>query len=353
MDRPIPLRPDPRALYANDRLSLARAVAASALGVIKMGDSQKILKASWPRDEQASLILRGAVSPTSTANYPTRDTVAFFRSLAPGSAALKLFETSNKFDMRGMTTVRMPRAAGLSSLPIIFVAEGAPGPVLMGTTAVTTLGPMRKILLLSAVTRELNEATPETAVAIITRILSDATSVVIDRVAFDTNPADTTRPAGLLNGVTPLTASTGGDSLTNMTEDIANLVAAIGAAYIDPTDTVFIAGPREATLLQLRSGIHFSNDIHTTLGLPPKTVIAIAPAAAYFGYQDTPMVGTSMEVALHFEDTTPQEIVNSGGTPAAPTRSMFQTDVIAIRIRAPATWAIAPGGAQIVESVNW
>jgi hypothetical protein len=53
------------------------------------------------------------------------------------------------------------------------------------------------------------------------------------------------------------------------------------------------------------------------------------------------------------EATTPAEIVSSPGVVAAPARSMFQTETIAIRVRAWLTWAVAPGGAQVVNNVTW
>jgi hypothetical protein len=55
----------------------------------------------------------------------------------------------------------------------VFVAEGKPAPAIQFTLTGTTVGPVRKLLALRAVTRELNEATPDTAKAVIGRILAD------------------------------------------------------------------------------------------------------------------------------------------------------------------------------------
>jgi hypothetical protein len=102
-------------------------------------------------------------------------------------------------------------------------------------------------------------------------------------------------------------------------------------------------------------GIKFNNPIVTTLGLEPNTVAAFAPAAVASGYQNAPTIETSKEALVHKEDTSPQDIGTAGtpATVAAPAESMFQTDLISIKVRANAAWAVAPGGAQFVESVTW
>jgi hypothetical protein len=104
----------------------------------------------------------------------------------------------------------------------------------------------------------------------------------------------------------------------------------------------------EATL-----GPKFTNPILTTIGLPAKTVAAFAPAAVASGYQGAPNIETGKETVIHFESTTPADIVGGGGVLAAPSKSAFQTDIIAIRVRANAAWAVASGGAQIVQNVTW
>jgi len=47
------------------------------------------------------------------------------------------------------------------------------------------------------------------------------------------------------------------------------------------------------------------------------------------------------------------DIVGPDGAIALPTKTAFQTDLISIRVRARAAWAVTPGGAQVINSVNW
>jgi len=138
-----------------------------------------------------------------------------------------------------------------------------------------------------------------------------------------------------------------------MAEDLGALTGAIGAAGIHPNGAVFVCGPRETTILKAKVGAKFDHPVLTTLGLPAKTVACFAPDGVASGYQDAPQIETSKEAVLHMEDTTPADIVSAGGVLAAPSKSMFQTDIIAIRVRAHCAWAVAAGAAQVVTSVNW
>jgi hypothetical protein len=63
-----------------------------------------------------------------------------------------------------------------------------------------------------------------------------------------------------------------------------------------------------------------------------------APRAVVAALGPDPDVGSAHAGELHMNDT-PLPIVN-GGAPAAPARSLFQTDAIALKMRWPVTWAL-------------
>jgi hypothetical protein len=327
-----------------------RAIASHVLAAGRHTDPPKIAKEAWPNDERAQMITRGAVTPTTTADLWTFDPTIAYRSLAPSSAALVLFQMGLALNLEGVSTIRIPTVAGLPVRPV-FVSEGQPAPAVQWNFAAdTVLGPARKILLLSAVSRELQNATPETASAVIGRVLADCANGSIDATAFGTAAADDATPAGLLHGVTPIAAAMAGADA--MSEDLANLTGALGAAGIDPTGAVFVAGPREATIIKTKVGPKFDYLVLTTLGLSPKSVACFAPAGVFSGYQDQPQIETSDKPALHFEDTDPTDVSGAGGV-AAPVKSLFQTNLIAIKVRANCAWAVAPGAAQVITAVNW
>ena len=173
----------------------------------------------------------------------------------------------------------------------VFVEEGKPAPnVQWNFAASTVLGPVRKILMLAAVTEELENCTPEAASAVIGRVLADVANRGIDTAAFGTGAADTVKPAGLLHNVTPIAAATAGvDAMTN---DLGNLAGAIGATGIDASNVVYVAGPREAQIIKAKVGAKFNSTVLMTLGLPAKSVAAFAPEGVFSGYQDAPMIET-------------------------------------------------------------
>jgi hypothetical protein len=213
------------------------------------------------------------------------------------------------------------------------------------------VGPAKKILVLSTVSEELKNASPQSVSGVIGRVLSDATNRSVDVIGFDSNAGDATRPPGLLNGVTPTPPAAAATTLQeSIAHDMANLAAAIGAAGIDPSDVTYIAGPREVSLMQSLTGT--ANAI-MSLGVPPKQLIGIAPSGVASAYQGPPEISTGKEAVLHREDTSPGEIVSTPGVSAVPSSSVFQSFLLAIRVRAECAWAVAPGAAQVIEGVNW
>jgi hypothetical protein len=62
-----------------------RAIAAKALGLPGRNlDPRKVLKAAWPDDTRAEMILRAAQTPTDTTSFPVQTLAGSFRSLMPG-----------------------------------------------------------------------------------------------------------------------------------------------------------------------------------------------------------------------------------------------------------------------------
>jgi hypothetical protein len=237
-----------------------------------------------------------------------------------------------------------------------FVAEGSPAPAAQLSLSNVDIGPTRKLLILAGLSGELDNAAPGTASAAIGKALSDATTKSVDAAAFDTAAESTTRPAGLLNNVTPLTAATaGGSDLQTLAADIASLTNAIAAAGIDPSGLVLVASWKQATKLQLLSGPNFEHTIIGTSALSDRTVVGVAPGGVGFGYTGTPEVAVSREAAIHYESATPLAIGTAGTPPtvAAPTRSAWQTDTLIVRVRARCAWNKIPGSVQVVNSVNW
>jgi hypothetical protein len=87
--------------------SLQRAITASMLATIQCDDPGKVLRRTWPRDQHAELLLKGAVSPTKTTDFISYDQIGAFRSIAPSSAALRLFD------------IKVPHVASVPPKPVL------------------------------------------------------------------------------------------------------------------------------------------------------------------------------------------------------------------------------------------
>jgi hypothetical protein len=81
--------------------------------------------------------------------------------VAPSSAAAKLFDRALKVDLSGISQVNVPHVANHPTP--LFVGEVAPIPVVQAATGGTVIEPANKLSFIISVTRELDEATPETA----------------------------------------------------------------------------------------------------------------------------------------------------------------------------------------------
>jgi hypothetical protein len=340
-----PLRLDMDAVTALDRRATLRAITALAVEAACGTDAMRILQRAWPDDRAAASVLRAISNPTTTADYPVANVIGLFRSIAPKSAALELFGLGRSIDLTGLNTVSIPHIGLLPAAP--FVAEGAPGPVVQSPTSAFVVGPTRKILIMAGVTRELDQATPQGAVNIVATILGDAAAKSLDAAAFGSAAASAVAPAGLLYGVTPLTASTSSTPFNAMLEDVSNLAEAIGDNDIDVNELVFVGGPKQAVALKMFIGDKFDYPILSSVALKGSLAAFAAPAVAS-AYADVPQVETSRESTLQFQDAPVADPLTAG-----PTLSAFQQELINIKVRGRAAWGVHPGGAQVVGSVSW
>ena len=90
-----------------ERRAWGRTLAACVIANRDCVDPEPVLKAIWPDDRHAAARLKSAVSPTSTGNAPALllDVVQAFRSLAPASAALALFEKGLSVSLDGLNSI--------------------------------------------------------------------------------------------------------------------------------------------------------------------------------------------------------------------------------------------------------
>jgi hypothetical protein len=348
---PIPLRPDPGAIAERSRRSLARALIASAKACFTpTRDPRPILEKTWPTDDVAAalLVTKTARAPQSTADTALLQSVVEAVVLGASGGGSALLQRGTVLSFGRNAQITLPTLI-VDSGHGAFVGEGAPVPVYMESFAPPVVMTPHKLLALWTMTRELLDGS--NAETIITEAAKRSLGLTLDSVLFDSVAGDTVRPAGLRNGVAALTASSATDPFEKMLADIGTLLAAVGVVGGPVT---LIASTARATMMAARSR---GGTLPSVLGSPSIAggdLIAVATDALAAALAADVEVEASKGATIHM-DTTPLAI-GTAGTPtvvAAPTRSLFQTDSVGLRLRLPVTWAKRDPAAVAWLSASW
>jgi hypothetical protein len=244
------------------------------------------------------------------------------------------------------------------------VLEGNPIPVRkLGLTSIT-LNP-HKVGVISAFTREIVKYSNPQIEGIVREAIRDDTAIILDGLLLDAVAGSTTRPAGLLNGVTPLTASAAATTYGRILADITALSAPFYAVNAGRR-LVLLLNPANAMQLSMAPGpdgtfgwvnqftSRFTVFESTTI---PANKVVLIDAADFVSVLGTPEFEVSETATLHMEDTTPLPLVTGvqgAGVVAAPSSSMFQEAKIALRMLLDTTWAMRRSGmVQTITTVNW
>jgi hypothetical protein len=361
-DDPVPLRADPLALKMLQRRSFNRAVASMAMTVTRGRTStgrqpEEILRESW-RDDDAEKILKAASSPLTTSAFAAIQSTKVLPQLAPDAASSKLLALGNQFNLDGISSFKLPWI-GYSGRPAtpMFVAEGQPAPGPNLATSAAILGPVCKVLIIAGVSGELQSGSAETAERVIAEALAISVEQSQDAALFSTNAAvPRTSPAGLLNGLTPLTSvggTTGGAPA--VAADLALLAFTISHHGISTDDLIYVTTANIATKIRTLAGPFFADVVMSSAAIPDGWIIAIIPQALATGYSGEVQVETSIAAPLHFESATPLPIgtVGSPNVVAAPVHSAFQEYLIMVKIRGRMAWAVQPNAVCYMTGVAW
>ena len=284
---------------------------------------------------------------------------ALLTRLAPKGLTLSFGQTGR---------IIIPTRNRTPSLAGSFVGEGLAIPVRQGMFTSQTLTP-KKMAVISTWTREMGDHSIPAIEGLIREAIQQDTSVAIDSVLIDANPATTIRPAGLLNGITGGTPTAGG-GLAALVKDIENLITALATGtmgnirnpvwLMNPTDVLRV-GLSQATTTgifpfrdEIARGTLVNIPIIDSVTVPPLTMILIDAADFVVVGGEAPRMEMSDQATLHMEDTNPTDLVASPSTVAAPQRSLFQTDSLALRMIMPLNWTQRRAGTvAFVSGVTW
>jgi hypothetical protein len=334
--------------------SLIRAATATALASFGRadGDREAIVRRSWPADRAALRVVnRAAVDPADTSGWgePVAGnlTAAFLTGLAPMSGAARLMQAGLRVSLDGP-----PWAFPYLDDPPepAFIGEDGVIAASLPTRSHAELD-ARKIAAIITLTDDLRRRSPQDAETLFGTLLRETAAKSLDAAMFDNAAADADRPAGLLNGLTPLAAAPG-DGVAALGEDLQALVDAIADAG-GSANVWFFAAPGRALRLRLLAGAGLTEPVVGVRGLDPDSVVAVDVGGFVSGFSSDADISVGNQATLSMRDD-PDEIVDSGGTPSSPVRSMFQTSSRALRLVLPISWGMrAPGLVQVVRNVGW
>ena len=352
------------------------AIRAKEWGVSTEAARTKMYGEDIATKEACDIILRAASAPAMTtvtgwaAELVQPRYEQLLPLLMPKAILTRLAPRGLALDFAGAGRIVIPMRSRTPTIAGSFVGEGLPIPVRQGAFTSQTLTP-KKVAVISCWTKEMDEYSTPAIEGVIREAIQDDTSVAVDSVLLDANPATVVRPAGLLNGVVALTATAGG-GIAAIVGDIKQLVAALTTAtFGNIRSPVWLMNPSDvlsASLVsaastgvfpfkeEIKGGTLATIPIINSSTVPAKTLILVDAADFVSVGGGAPRFEMSDSATLHLEDTAPAELVAAGspGVVAAPQRSLFQTNSLALRMVMPLNWVNRrPGTVAWVQNVTW
>ena len=301
------------------------------------------------------LITRAASTPASLTNPAWAGTVGhdviysqLIQKITALSAAAGLMTLGAKVNLTGVQSITIPGRTYNPASAGDWIGEGAAIPVRHPVIASGPKLQPRKLGVLATFSREMAEA--DSIEEFTTAGIKEASAALLDLQMFSTNPGDATHPPGILLGANAVTASTVAVPWA-ISADIGALVQAL-ATNGGGLEPILIAAPAQAAALRMWRQADFF-PILASVALPAGTVVAVEASSFVSGLDGIPEFDTSTGATFHEEDTTPTDIV-AGSVAATPVKSLFQTDVIGLRMILRASWGMRNvKHVAIVSGVSW
>jgi hypothetical protein len=154
----------------------------------------------------------------------------------------------------------------------------------------------------------------------------------------------------LRSGVATTPPSANTDPFQAFFEDCATLINAVSVVGGNGP-FVLIGSPGRIAAMVMRFVLQAGNVAVLASNAMGNDLMCVAPLALVAAISPEPEIEASTAAELHMNDT-PLPIVN-GGAPAAPARSLFQTDSVALKMRWPLSWAIRDPRAVAWTTPSW
>src|SRR5262245_8709 len=254
-----------------------------------------------------------------------------------------------------------------------FVAEGAAIPVRQGAFASQTLTP-KKMAVITTWTREMDVHSTPAIEGLLRQAILEDTAIAMDTVLLDNNAATTVRPAGLRSYQAGIAAAAGaGTPYANFVADYEALYGGLltltngnvrsPTLIINPQQGLSLsmlqppaaAAPFLPFMAMVDGGRMLKADLIESSTVPTGTAIMVDAADFTTAGQEGPRLEISDQATLHLEDTAPTDIGIPGTPPvvAAPVKSMWQTDSLALRLIMFVNWVMRRPVATWMTGVLW
>jgi HK97 family phage prohead protease/HK97 family phage major capsid protein len=327
----------------------------------------------------SDIILKAASAPAETTvpgwaqELVVTIWAAFMEVLLPMSVYPKLSAKGLAMTFGANGKIVIPTRSLTPSIAGSFVGEGQPIPVRQGAFSSQSLVP-KKMAVITTWTREMDEHSTPAIEGLLRQAIMEDTAIAIDTVLLDNNPATAIRPAGLRSYQTGLTPAALTSPFANFVADYAALFGELltlthgnvrnPTIILNPIDTLnlsMIQPPNAATSLfpfleMVDGGRVLKAAVIESSTQTPGMAIMVDAADFTTAGQEGPRLEISDQATLHMEDTAPADIVGGpSGTPvpAWPTKSMWQTDSLALRLIMMTNWIMRRPVATWMTGITW
>ena len=254
-----------------------------------------------------------------------------------------MLQFNNKIGIRVPTIVA---GAGTAK----FVKEADPIPAQQFSFSGPILSPRKFATLPGPFTRKIFSYSLPTIESLIRAALTESVGLALDAALFSNTAGDATRPPGLMVGISALTPSANTDHDQACTEDTVKLAASV-RAVAGNGEVVFIVSPNQFERLHQRFG--FPYPVLNSSALPDKTVICVAANCIASATDPAPRFDISDQGAEHL-DTAPLPIGQPGNVVASVTVSLYQSDLISLRMIFELGWVLRhASGLAWMQNVVW
>ena len=328
--------------------SLIRAIRTFAAAEMHFsGDLAEAAAALYPGDRHLPAILRNAVSPTTVAGTPELAPTAIAEMLpllSGASAGAALMARGLDLNLGSARSIQVP-AYSPDAVGSAWTSEADPIRIFGFDTSDVGIVSLRRLKSAFVFTSELMRSSA--AEAMISRIVTEGMAQTIDTLLFSADAATPVSSQGLLHNIVPTPATAGAD--VDLRTDISNLVAAVSGVGFD---IVLIAPPRQAAAILLTVGPQFPFTVLASSSLTLGTVIAVAVGAFVSASGNGIQITRATDAVVVMSDPV-VPFVDGVGTPASSTLSLFQSDLVGVKISWPTAWAMRSPSGVAFMSVNW